>query len=240
MAAHFMQAPDHYTVEGALRWGQILGFGGGPALVEAVIATRLGQVLEHDTYWARILQFFVHTADRLLPHVAAIVEYLHFHKFLFRLKPPLLEKRKMARSLIDRVAKWQAPRAADSGAPKLRWHNAGIGNFECREHMGRNLGLRIWTIRELHDSNDLDAEGRTMRHCVGTYGDLCSKRISSIWSMMCHSRLGQEHVLTIEVNPSTQTIVQARGKRNVPPSPEARRIMLRWAAQRYLSVGEGV
>jgi hypothetical protein len=37
-----MNAPDHYTVEEAFRWGQVLGFGGEPALVEAVISTRLG------------------------------------------------------------------------------------------------------------------------------------------------------------------------------------------------------
>ena len=240
MAQHFLHAPDHYTVEAALRWAQILGFGGDPALVKAVIATRLGKVLEHDTYWASVLQFFVHNADLVLPHVGAIVEYLDFHKFVFRLEPPLPEKRKAVLALIEQAKEWQAPRAADSGAPRLRWHNAGIGNFELREEMGRSIGLRIWTIRELLDSNELTIEGKVMRHCVGSYGGRCSKRISSIWSMMCHSRLGQEHVLTIEIDPSTRTIVQAKGKRNSPPSTDTRRIMQKWAEKKYLTVGEGV
>ena len=127
-----------------------------------------------------------------------------------------------------------------SQAPKLRWHNAGIGNFECHEEKDRNYGIRAWTIRELLDSNELTAEGKVMRQCVGTYANRCSKRISSIWSMMCHSRLGQEHVLTIETDPSTRTIVQAKGKGNTPPSPDARKIMQKWAAEKYLTVGEGV
>ena len=240
MAAHFMQAPDHYTVEAALRWGQILGFGGDSALADAVVATRLGQDLGHDAYWGRILQFFVHNAERVTPHVGVIVEYLDFHKHLFRLEPPLPEKRKTVLALIERAAEWQAPTVVGDQAPRLRWHNAGIGNFECREDIGRNHGIRIWTIRELLDSNELTAEGKIMRHCVGNYGGRCSKRASSIWSMMCHSRLGQEHVLTIEIDPSTRTIVQAKGKRNTPPSPDARRIMQKWAARKYLMVGEGV
>lgn len=67
MAEHFMQAPGHYTVEGALRWGQILDFGGDAALVDAVVATRLGQSFDHERYWERVLRFFVHNAGLLLP-----------------------------------------------------------------------------------------------------------------------------------------------------------------------------
>ena len=240
MAAIFLQAPDHYKVEEAIRWAQILGFGGDSALVKAVIATRLGKALEHDTYWASILQFFVHNAGLVLPHISALVEYLNFHKFVFRLEPPLPEKRKAVLSLIEQVKEWQAPKVAESDEPRLRWHNAGIGNFEFREEMGGTVGLRIWTIRELLDSNELTAEGKVMRHCVGTYANRCSKRISSIWSMVCHSRLGQEHVLTIEIDPSTRTIVQAKGKSNSPPSPATRRIMRKWAEKKCLTAGEGV
>jgi hypothetical protein len=160
MAEHFMQAPDHYTVEGALRWGQILDLGGDAALVDAVIATRLGQWFGHERYWASILRFFVRNARLLLPHVGAIVEYLDFHKFIFRLEPPLPEKRKTVLELLARVADWQSPRFPDCPSPELRWHNAGIGNFEFQEYLGRNYGVRIWTIRELLDTNALAAEGQ--------------------------------------------------------------------------------
>jgi hypothetical protein len=240
MAEHFLRAPDHYTVEAALRWGQILDFGGDAALADAVVATRLGRSFGQERYWERILRFFVHNAEMLLPHVGAIVEYLEFHKFIFRLEPPLPEKRKAVLTLLEQVAGWQAPRLADSQAPKLKWHNAGIGNFECREQLGGKYGVRIWTIRELLDSHALAAEGQIMRHCVGSYARRCSKRVSSVWSMMCHSQLGHEHVLTIEIDSHSRTIVQAKGKRNSPPSPEARRIMRMWAAAKFLTVAENV
>ena len=56
-----------------------------------------------------------------------------------------------------------------------------------------------------------------MRHCVARYVGRCAKQRSSIWSMTCYSCVGQEHVLTIEVDPGTRTIVQAKGKRDSLP-----------------------
>ncbi len=54
MVHHFMHAPEHYTVEEAFRWGQIRGFGGEPALVQAVNATRLVRDFDHEAYWAKV------------------------------------------------------------------------------------------------------------------------------------------------------------------------------------------
>jgi hypothetical protein len=99
---------------------------------------------------------------------------------------------------------------------------------------------RTWTIRELLDSNELAVEGRVMRHCVARYVGRCLKKRSSIWSMTCFSCVGQEHVLTIDVNPTTRTIVQAKGKRDGHPSQESRNIMLRWAWQEGLKVADYV
>jgi hypothetical protein len=71
---------------------------------------------------------------------------------------------------------------------------------------------------------------------LAAYADRCARRRSSIWSMTCYSCRGQEHMLTIEVDPGTRTIVQAKGKRDSHPSPEARKIMLSWARQAGLTV----
>jgi hypothetical protein len=59
MAHHFMLAPDHFTVEAALRFGQVRGLGGSEVLAGAVAATRLGRSFEHDEFWRSVLQFFV-------------------------------------------------------------------------------------------------------------------------------------------------------------------------------------
>jgi hypothetical protein len=120
------------------------------------------------------------------------------------------------------------------GTPSIRWDGLGIEGLEYEEEQRRSW--RAWTIRELLDGNELVVEGRVMRHCVARYVGRCAERRSSIWSMTCYSCLGQEHVLTIEVGPGTHTIVQAKCKRNLHPSPEARKIMLRWARQAGLKL----
>ena len=55
-----------------------------------------------------------------------------------------------------------------------------------------------------------------------------------------HSCVGHEHILTIEVDPGTRTIVQAKGKRDSYPSPEGRNVMLRWVRQEGLKVADHV
>jgi hypothetical protein len=234
----FLHAPDHYTVEEAFRWGQIMGFGGDPALVRAVISTRLGCNFEHETYWSGVIEFFVHNAELVMEQVGPLVEYLRFLKLYFKLEPPLPEKREAVVQLLEKVAKWQHPIAGYGRTSGLRWNRLGIGGLEYSEERRRNT--QTWTIRELLDSNELFVEGRAMRHCVATYSGRCVRRGSSIWSMTRYSCFGQEHVLTIEVNPQTRTIVQAKGRRNSHPSPDARRVMLRWARQEGLKVADGV
>jgi hypothetical protein len=233
-----MQAPDHYTVEEAFRWGQILGFGGDPKLVQAVISTRLGHSFEHESYWERIIRFFVHNADITAERIGPIVEYLRFQKHVFRLEPPLREKRKAVVRLLEKVAKWQPPVAINGKLPTLKWSKTEIDGMEYDDTQGWTR--RTWTIRELLDSNELRAEGRAMQHCVATYAHRCTGRRSSIWSMTCYSCLGQENLLTIEVDPNTCTIVQAKGRHNGHPSAEARSIMMRWADREGLRVADQV
>jgi hypothetical protein len=238
MAYHFMHAPDHYIVEEAFRWGQILGFGGEPKLVQAVISTRLGHSFEHESYWERIIRFFVRNADLVVERIGPIVEYLRFKKHVFRLEPPLREKRRAVERLLEQVAKWQPPMTINGHSPSLKWSKTGIGGLEYDDTQGWTR--RTWAIRELLDSNELRAEGRAMRHCVATYAHRCIGRRSSIWSMTCYSCLGQENLLTIEVDPNTRTIVQAKGRHNGHPSAEARSIMMRWADREGLRVADCV
>ncbi len=238
MVHHFMLAPDHYTVEEAFRWGQVRGLGGEPALVKAVISTRLGRSLDHDAYWLKVIAFFVHFAELVIEHVGPIVEYLRFQKHFYKLEPPLPEKHKAVIRLLEAVAKWQPPTRATGGTPSIRWDSMGIKPLEYDET--ERWSHRTWTIRELLDSNELVMEGRVMRHCVARYVGRCAKQRSSIWSMTSYSCVGQEHVLTIEVDPTTRTIVQAKGKRDSHPTQEGRKIMLRWARQEGLKVADHV
>ena len=59
MAHCMMQAPENYTVENAIRWGQIHALGGDKRLVSEVIATNLGKSFSEDNFWVSFINFFI-------------------------------------------------------------------------------------------------------------------------------------------------------------------------------------
>ncbi len=82
MAHHFLQAPDHSTVEAALRWGQVRGLGGSKELARAIAATRLGRSFDSEDFWISVVHFFVNHPDLDLAQVGPVVDYLHHQRFL--------------------------------------------------------------------------------------------------------------------------------------------------------------
>ena len=55
----FLQTPNQYTIEEALRWGQILGLEGEQPLVRAVNGTPLGTTFDNEDFWKTVIHFFV-------------------------------------------------------------------------------------------------------------------------------------------------------------------------------------
>src|SRR4029079_19029463 len=106
---------------------------------------------------------------------------------------------------------------------------SGIDGFEFIEGSETGGNLKIWTITELLSTKLLWAEGRGMKHCVASYARECAHGASSIWTMQVESLEGRRKVLTVEVNPVTGLICQARGKCNAAPGEKHRIILRRWA-----------
>ncbi|MEX0714729.1 MAG: PcfJ domain-containing protein [Pirellulales bacterium] len=239
MAQHFRQAPGCFSVEQALRWAQVRGLGGGSALAGAIAASRLGESFDHPDYWTRVIRFLISRPQLAPEAVSPLVEYLNQHTDeLFATRR---NGRKAGTLLLDRALRWwTAPRCA-SKRPELSWNETGIGGFELVEPVGGSWHSRRWTIRELTNSNEIEAEGKGLRHCVGTYAEDCFKRRSSIWSLTCSDHRSRfRRLLTIEVDPQTRVIVQARGACDSRPKPDARKVMLQWAASRRLRVEKWV
>src|SRR5262249_17172258 len=121
MAHEFCQAPDHYTVDMALRWGQVRGLGGSKELARALGATRLGRSFEHEGFWRPVVHFLVHHGELGLAYVGPIVDYLYEQGFVpqedlieegeLAIAPPqpnLSMKGRTPRSLLRQRAEWQA------------------------------------------------------------------------------------------------------------------------------------
>lgn len=251
MAHFFAQAPSDSTVEAAIRWGQVLGMGGEPRLARAVIGTRLGTSFEHEDFWIEVLHFFVAHSKLDLAQIGPIIDFVHHQRFVRQvvtIAPGVIQQRqppqpnfsvkgRTVASLLKLVREWHE----DLGRikqPHAEWCKSGIESFEFMEESGGNV--RVWTITELLDSHALVAEGRVMQHCVASYVSSCLHGKSSIWAMEVEIAEEKRKVLTIEVNPATRVIFQARGKCNVRPSEKQRDILRRWAQRACLQVAKHV
>ena len=252
MAHRFLQAPNHFTVEMALRWGQVRGLGGSEVLARAVAATRLGRSFEHEDFWQTVLHFFVNEPMLERLHVSPIVDFLNDQRFVpqeilteegeLRLgprQPNLTMKGRTQRSLLRQVEEWHKRLRHRPKATPVHWKRSDIGEFHYVEKERRDQELpRTWTIRELLSSGELYREGLAMQHCVVSYVRACAGRAPSIWSVRFENRLRRDRVMTIEVDMKRRMICQARRRRNASPNDKAREILDRWARQERLTIAE--
>ncbi len=186
MAHHFAAAPRHYSIENAIRWGQVHALGGGRRLTEALLGTVIGNTFKHDEFWLSVIRFFV--ANPLLDrrHVGPIIDYLNNQKFVTRevvagpgrveiIDPPqpgLTMSRRTVDTLLRQVDDWHRELGRSARAARHYFKSSGIKPFE--RATGRKKE-KVWKVRELLSGADLIAEGKKMRHCVASYADSCAR-----------------------------------------------------------------
>ncbi len=232
MAHLFLQAPDDYGVDEAIRWGQILGLGGDELLVRAVNGTRLGASFEAEGFWSTVIHFLVNHPMLDPEQVGPIVDYIHNQKYCPQEvvgpggvaetrdppQPNFAVKGRSMDKLLRQVEAWHRQLARDNRLPHRHWEASGYSGLDHREQ-DEDGGDVHWTIRELLGTRELTAEGRGMHHCVASYANSCRRGSVSIWSMQAEDAGGRAHrVMTIAVNNKGRTITQARGRHNALPS----------------------
>jgi hypothetical protein len=254
MAHEFAKAPAHYPIDFALRWAQVRGLGGDDGLARVVAATRLGREFGNDEFWVPVVLFFINHPKLDPAQVDPIVEFLQDQRFgrhpaiigeetevyLDPPQPDLSLKGWSVASLLRRVEEWKALRRAEEREARrqvelkptlIRWEHSSIGELLTSDEAGQT-----WTIRELLDSAELADEGRAMAHCVATYTAACAKRSSTIWSVAIEGKGKRERVVTVEVNPASREVVQAKARCNEVPNESCLAIMRKWASQEALKL----
>ncbi|MEZ6038503.1 MAG: PcfJ domain-containing protein, partial [Planctomycetota bacterium] len=246
VAHWFLQAPDHVSIEGALRWGQVHALGGGPRLAEAIAATPLGREFEHEAFWQTVLAWFVQHAMLDTAQVGPIVDFLTHMKFRPREvvladgrveqqpppQPGLTMARRNPEALLQQMQRWHAALGGDRGGGPELWASTGIGALRWETGLKNR---RLWSIDELRTRKALVAEGRAMGHCVATYAGSCNAGRCSIWAVALTTKEGVEKRLTVELS-RQRVIVQARGKHNRTPEPQELDVLRRWAEQEELTL----
>ena len=125
-------------------------------------------------------------------------------------------KGRSLRSVLNRA--WRYRRRIEVRCSRLRWPARGW-NWSLPESPSAT-----WSFHELTSGEELFREGQTLRHCVATYAPRCQSGACVIVSL----RRNMARCLTLEVDPVTGRIRQARGLSNRLPRPNEQRAMERW------------
>ncbi|MEM9943332.1 MAG: PcfJ domain-containing protein, partial [Planctomycetota bacterium] len=110
------------------------------------------------------------------------------------------------------------------------WEPIPVCDFYRTEenHLYSN-GPRTWIVRQITSESELSKEGERMRHCVKSYLGLCLKKKCAIFTLEVRDIIRTRPLLTIDVMPETQEILEAKGYKNRNPKKEEMKVIEIWA-----------
>lgn len=227
MAHYFLQAPSKFSIGEALRWAQVKGLGGNDSLAERIVYSWIGaKPYGDEDFWASFLQLVSNAGMLSHEKMVEIIDYVREEKRLNRL---YTLKGRTIQSLMRQSDEWHNRFAHNKH--NSFWKPCGIVGY--REERKKELIV----IEELTESAALKQEGKTMKHCVGSYAYYCAKGRTAVFSLRKLSGgFIQDTMATIEVNLQLKRIVQAKAKMNRPINEEAVKYMAEWAGKQALSI----
>jgi hypothetical protein len=81
MGDAFIHSHENFTIEEAMRYGQIVGQGGDERLAEAVIDTPLGMSFRNSDFWDTVPTYFVRQKELNRASVGAVGDFLEAQRF---------------------------------------------------------------------------------------------------------------------------------------------------------------
>jgi hypothetical protein len=243
MAHRALRADADLNPPQALRWGQLVGLGVCARVARAAALTRLGQPCPDEPFWLTFGHLLANSPMADPRQVGPVVDYLFAQKFeaaghdwengAFRAsgptQPGLCLKGRTFQSLLRQVNAWHRQLSRSPDDKGLSWDACGIRGLDRVE--GEPGSQRRFVVLELLSSADLRVEGRAMHHCVYSYAANCARGRCAIFSLRMDDGRGPERQTTIEVVPTSRSIVQARGRFNDAPGHVEKRILRAWAVQ---------
>lgn len=225
-----MQAPDRFTMEEAIRWGQVHGLGGNARFFANIAGTRIPTTdkcnPQGHAFWQTVLEW-------LLKHpMLAPGQYGPLIDFIRREKHQNSAYKVAGRSpqaMIRSMERWHR----DVNKYRYRklpaaWASHNLDWCWCRKDGDGHV--HEWRVVEITTSERLRTEGMTMKHCVFSYGWACARGTMAIFSLQENGK----PVLTVEYSPGTHKIGEVRGACNRVPTAAEWTIVQRWAMAKQI------
>lgn len=220
MSHYFLMAASKYSIAEALRWAQVKGLNGDDRLAERIAFSWIGlKPYGNEDFWESFIRLVVGGGMFNLNKLTELIDYVREEKrnnHNYHLKGRTLQ------SLFRQSDSWH--NRFSTNRSNQVWKPCGIEGYRAEKKS------EVIVLEELTESRKLTEEGKSMKHCVGSYAFYCAKGKSAIFSLRKYSGgLLLDIMATIEVNLALQRVVQAKAKMNKPISEEAKKYMEAWA-----------
>ncbi len=232
----FLQAPADASLDLAARRAQVLAQG-GDARLAPVLAASLDDRPRNGTraFWWEAVAWLCRQRDLDLAEVGPVIDFLDHavdedrgHDLAGRTLPALRRA----------MAAWHAELAQIRRLHGVVFQPSGFapGRWVRQRKVGERIEVAVWTLEEILTSRDLVREGSAQRHCVATYVPDVREGRAAIWSL----RRDGHRMLTVEVRPARNAIVQVRGRGNRLARPGELELLKRWARANGLELADRI
>lgn len=236
-----MESPKDFNIPQAIRYGQILNLGGDERFVRQILRTRMAVDFDNNEFWTSVFRWLLQHPMLDVAHYAPIVDFIHNQKYvpcrmengnMVCAQPNMSMKGRDPESMLNQVEAWHKQTGKEKKGGFTSWAVSGFKSFYSKND--RENVVRM--IEEICTQKELITEGRTMKHCVGSYAGSCAQGRVSIWKFEEMSASGIDKRLTIEVSNRDRSITQARGKYNAIATASDKYWLNAWAREAGLSL----
>jgi len=228
----FLASPDHLAIAPAMLRAELLALGATAELVLVVLSTRLATDLTDGEFWRTVWHFLIANAGRIDPsQIAPLIDFIQAIRH--GSTPAFCMKGRTVHSMLRLMEDWH--RSLGLGGAGFSWTPSPFQPMLWEEPSSDDSAPpKRWQMIELTSGIQLRTEGAALHHCVASYANACRQGISRIWSLRFSRGENLHHVMTIEIDPKRQAIVQARGRANAKPYGKPLRLLQDWAARERL------
>lgn len=229
-----LEAPEMDQPEYASAYAEVRRLGGTPADFERVAATRMlltdptdyKTTPDYRKFWRESVLWLIEHRDEMTDQECQQIMAWGVHEYTEterRGAKRFSWKGRNVRAALERARQYR--RILDNPWLSYAWHKQGW-DWAFVEVNGCE-----WTFVELTSGGELRLEGDELHHCVASYASLCVNGDSAIVSL----RRNGVRTITIEIDPQTGKVLQARGACNRSINTQERQVISRWVSEVVLS-----
>lgn len=217
-----------------VRRAQVLGYGGSPALADALCNSWLARFRPDEPYWATVIHWLCRQDGLNRSVLTSVFDYLS--EMQLDREPVSMQGRSL-RAVLRDAARWL--REFERPEPPKRRHVnlAALSSCAAATPIPSCIGPYAsgdWAIEPIRTARKLMIEGYAMRHCVGIYGSDLKSGDRGFWSLTCKGR----RQLTIEVDNVKRTTLCIAGRTNRKPREKEMEHIRAWVAAAGVAVDE--